>query len=347
MIICLSCILSQAHYDGLSRNPYTGTYGLFEYSNQVPYNTYIPSFPEPDLTFYLSQHQPLNLIAETPQVIGSTFSILPMLAIPKDNVNMISGANILGVSQKKPFMTIKTESNSFMQCIPGVRIELEQPMWIYATKKTSIVFPSEVLIYHGGYRIPLRVGAVLAPVSHNSFFYNEIPVEVRVVYAVPVPSRPITIESITQSQEIYNTILEHTVDNQAVVVDSNPYEPPQADVSVIFSPQNVTLVEFPQSIDSPNLQVDEEDELVNRNPPQVLAPAGIVQSTQPEVFVESFHNSKESPVLTALKQEKLKQKLQVRETNQNEQKTITTEIPEEDEQSSNSTTINQENTTTV
>lgn len=55
---------------------------------------------------------------------------------------------------------------------------------------------------------------------------------------------------------------------------------------------------------------------MNRNPPQVLVPAGIVQSTQPEIFIEPFHNSKESPVLTLLKQEKLKQKLRIREVEQ-------------------------------
>lgn len=42
---------------------------------------------------------------------------------------------------------------------------------------------------------------------------------------------------------------------------------------------------------------------VNRNPPIVLAPAGIVQSTQPQSIVEPFTNSKESPVLIALREE--------------------------------------------
>lgn len=49
--------------------------------------------------------------------------------------------------------------------------------------------------------------------------------------------------------------------------------------------------------------------LVNRNPPQVLAPAGIVQSTQPLASVEPFTNSKESSVLTELKEEAAKQRL--------------------------------------
>ncbi|XP_044751415.1 uncharacterized protein LOC123311469 [Coccinella septempunctata] len=305
---------SHPYFDGFSRNPFNQGYGLFNYANQIPYNTYLPSFPEPDLTFYQSQHQTLNLIAETPQVIGTTFSIVPMFAIPRDNVNMVSSADILGVSQKKPMLTIRTESNSLLQCVPGVRIELEQPMWIYALKKTSIVFPSEILIYHGGYRIPLKVGAVLAPVTQDSFFFNQVPVEVRVVYAVPVPSKPIRVETVTTTQQVQNTVFE-TVDNQAVVVDANEFEGGQGNISGVFdNPKNVTVVEFPNNVASPTLPVaDEDEELVNRNPPQVLAPAGIVQSTQPEIVIEPFHNSKESPVLTQLKEEKLKQKLKIRD----------------------------------
>lgn len=45
---------------------------------------------------------------------------------------------------------------------------------------------------------------------------------------------------------------------------------------------------------------------VNRNPPQVLAPAGIVQSTQPHAVVEPFTNSKESSVLIELREESKK-----------------------------------------
>lgn len=40
-----------------------------------------------------------------------------------------------------------------------------------------------------------------------------------------------------------------------------------------------------------------------RNPPSILAPAGIVQSTQPIISVQPFTNSKESEVLTVLKEE--------------------------------------------
>lgn len=308
-----TCTISHPYYNGFSRNPYDQGYGIFNYANQIPYNTYIPSFPEPDLAFYLSQNQPFNLLAEAPQVIGTTFSILPMFAVPKENVNMVSSANILGVSQKKPMLTIRTETNSLLQCIPGVRIELEQPMWIYSLKKTSIVFPSEVLIYHGGYRIPLKVGAVLAPVTQESFFFDRVPVEVRVVYAVPLPSKPINVETVTTTQQVQNTIVE-TVDNQAIVVESNEFDEQGGTSGFVENPKNVTIVEFPNKVASPTLPVSEEDEeLVNRNPPQILVPAGIVQSTQPEILIEPFHNSKESPVLTQLKQEKLKQKLKIRE----------------------------------
>lgn len=254
-----TCITSNPYFNGFSRNPFNQGYGLFNYANQIPYNTYIPSFPEPDLAFYLTQQQPLNLIAETPQEIGTRFSIVPMLAVPKDNVNMVASANILGVSQQNPMLTIKTESNSLLQCVPGVRIELEQPMWIYALKKTSIVFPSEVFIYHSGYRIPLKVGAVLAPITQNSFFYNQVPVEVRVVYAVPLPSKPISVETITTTQQVQNSILEN-VDNQAVVVESGVIEGTGNNSEIFENPKNITIVEFPNTVASPLLPVAEEDE---------------------------------------------------------------------------------------
>lgn len=38
----------------------------------------------------------------------------------------------------------------------------------------------------------------------------------------------------------------------------------------------------------------------------MLAPAGIVQSSQPQPVVEPFHNDKESPYLTQLREEALK-----------------------------------------
>lgn len=48
---------------------------------------------------------------------------------------------------------------------------------------------------------------------------------------------------------------------------------------------------------------------VNRNPPEGILPAGIVQSTQPFSSLEVFTNSKESALLTSLREEAKKKRI--------------------------------------
>ena len=70
-------------------------------------------------------------------------------------------------------------------------------------------------------------------------------------------------------------------------------------------PQLVTVLDFPSTVQTPPVLVYQpptsDDELVNRNPPQGVVPAGIVQSAAPTPNLSVFINSKESPVLQELR----------------------------------------------
>lgn len=72
------------------------------------------------------------------------------------------------------------------------------------------------------------------------------------------------------------------------------------------APQIVTVLQFPEEIATPEslyYQPPVEDELGNRNPPEAVVPAGIVQSSQPRPHLQLFINSKESPLLQSLRDE--------------------------------------------
>ncbi|XP_044267836.1 uncharacterized protein LOC123013407 [Tribolium madens] len=293
-LITLSSVTSHPHL----YNPY---YKLFRYNSPSSYashySQFLPTYADivhdSALSAYLSTPDflpTLNVLAEVPYAITNSFTVVPMLVVSKDNMHMVSNAQIMSISKKKPVMTIKNKKNQVIQCTPAVKIVLEKPITVY-TLKTSILFPSEIEIVHAGLRLPIRVGAIIAPVKPDTYISVETPIAVNVVYAVP--TRPINYDYVNHDGVI------EIPDNQAVVVESEP----------VLPPKNVTIIDFPEKEAEPVLTIDEEDdELVNRNPPILLAPAGIVQSTQPITHIEQFTNSKESPVLIALREEALKNK---------------------------------------
>ncbi|KAJ8913509.1 hypothetical protein NQ315_017059 [Exocentrus adspersus] len=275
------------------QNPYTS------YPQQYsPYNHFSPAYTSNLIqdrvaAAYLATPDVLpnlNLLAEGPYSISNKFTVVPMLLMSKNNMNMVSQAHIMGVSTTKPVMTIKTNQDNLLQCTPAVRIVLDKPIVVYSLK-TSVLFPSEVQIVHERYRIPIKVGAVIAPIQQSTFVSPDTPIAITLVYAVP--TRPVNLDYINNEDAIF------VPETEAVVVEAEePVEQP---------PKNVTILNFPEQEAEPVLQVDEEDEeLDHRNPPQVLAPAGIVQSTQPQAVVEPFTNSKESPVLIAIREESKK-----------------------------------------
>ncbi|KAH1013925.1 hypothetical protein HUJ04_002842 [Dendroctonus ponderosae] len=281
--------------------PASGVYTELNYEPRIlPYNPYMPGYINEYVQDYGNNRdsniqprpeQPtLNIMAELPYSISKQFSVVPLFIVPKDNMNMISNGQITSISQNQPLMTIKLNENQSIQCTPAVRMVLEKPIIVGRTE-SEVLFPSEVQILHEGVRIPIKIGAVIAPVLPQTAVAQNSPISVRVVYAVP--TRPIKI-TITIEQESAKP--DDTNNSDAVVVEN------EADLP----PKNITITDFPSEVAQPSIQVDEEDEeLVNRNPPSLpLAPAGIVQSTQPQIHNKPFHNDKDSPYLDTLKLKK-------------------------------------------
>ncbi|KAK9729959.1 hypothetical protein QE152_g15594 [Popillia japonica] len=263
----------------------------------------------------------LNVLAEIPHTIGNTFTVVPMVVVSKESMKMITKGEIMIVSKNKPEMLLKSEHNNILRCTPAVKVILDTPIVVYSLK-SNIVFPSQIEIVHEGYRIPIKVGSVVAPVTQDIFvsFPSQIeivhegyripikvgsvvapvtqdifvsadtPISLSVIYAIP--SDPVKVDY------VHNYGVALNVDSDSVIVESPVSQQP---------PKNITVFNFPDAEAEPNLQVDEENEdLDNRNPPIVLAPAGIVQSTQPLANVQPFFNSKESYILTELREESKK-----------------------------------------
>lgn len=238
-------------------NPYNSGYTPYQnpltsYSqHHGPYNQYLPSYNN-DLVqdrvaaAYLATPDVLpnlNLLAEVPFSISNKFTVVPMLLMAKENMKMVSQAHIMGVSTTKPVMTIKTKQDSLLQCTPAVRIVLDKPIVVYSLK-TSVLFPSEVQIVHERYRIPIKVGAVIAPIQQTTFVSADTPTAIKVVYAVP--TRPVTLDYVNNQDAVFMP------ETEAVVVEAG--EP------LDLPPKNVTILNFPDKEAEPVLQVDEEDE---------------------------------------------------------------------------------------
>lgn len=190
--------------------------------NHVPvaYNTYIPSYAQPicetpQPTPYISDLISLptiNILAQAPHNIGKSFTVVPMLVVPEENLNILSNAQIVSVSKKKPTLTVRTNNENILHCTPGVRIALENPIVAY-NLKTSIIFPSEMSISHDNIRIPIRVGAVIAPVSQETYVSEESPVTIHVVYAIP--TKPMEVDYVNNERDVLID-----TNKQAVIVEN-------------------------------------------------------------------------------------------------------------------------------
>ncbi|CAH1957135.1 unnamed protein product [Acanthoscelides obtectus] len=235
----------------------------------------------------------MTVLAEVPHSVSTKFSVVPMTLMSKDDMKAVSNdVQIMNASKDKPVLIVKTKKNNLVQCTPAVRIQLDKPLVVYSLK-SSIVFPSEIEIVHKRYKIPVKVGAVMAPVAPETYVSLQTPVTVKVVYAIP--TEPVSIDYINNEDAII------VPETEAVIVESEePVEPP---------PKNVTILEFPKKEAEPSVQAAENDGLSNRNPTSISAPAGIVQSTQPLAVVQPFHNSKESQVLIDLREEAKRKRL--------------------------------------
>lgn len=73
------------------------------------------------------------------------------------------------------------------EATPAVQVPLQQPFYLY-DERTLIPFPKAVTILHGGYRVSIPVGLVVAPVPANAF--RDGPVFVTTLFAVPAGPLP-------------------------------------------------------------------------------------------------------------------------------------------------------------
>lgn len=199
---------------------YPTTHSSFINHVPVAYNTYIPSYAQPiyetpQQTPYISDLISLptiNILAQAPHNIGKSFTVVPMLVVPEENLNILSNAQIVSVSKKKPTLTVRTNNENILHCTPGVRIVLENPIVAY-NLKTSIIFPSEMSISHDNIRIPIRVGAVIAPVSQETYVSEESPVTIHVVYAIP--TKPMEVDYVNNERDV---VID--TNKQAVIVEN-------------------------------------------------------------------------------------------------------------------------------
>lgn len=215
------------------------------YSNS--YVSALPQFSDPDIFASYVVHSnaipSINVLAEVPYSIENSFTVVPMLVIPEDSLNMVNNAHIVTVSKKKPTMIIKTDKN-VMQCTPAVKIVLETPIVVH-TFKTPILFPSEMTILHDNIRIPIRVGAVIAPIPPEIQVSDDSPVSIQVVYAIP--TKPIKVDYVNNDKDV---IIDTNA--QAVIVDNNEH---------IDTELKVPVLNFPSAEAEPVFSVNEDEEL--------------------------------------------------------------------------------------
>lgn len=76
---------------------------------------------------------------------------------------------------------------SLQEATPAVQVPLQQPFYLY-DERTLIPFPKTVTILHGGYRVSIPVGVVVAPVPVGVLRAG--PVFVTTLYAIPAGAVP-------------------------------------------------------------------------------------------------------------------------------------------------------------
>lgn len=230
--------------------PYYNNLGAYG-NNVQSYPPYLPSFTQglyednnlgPSYLNNPNRVPSLNVLPEVPYTISTKFTVVPMVVVSRETINMIDNAQIMGISKQKPTMMVRTPDNGLVQCTPAVKIVLDEPVVIYSLK-SSIPFPANILIRHGNYRIPLKVGAVIAAVGQNTYVSAETPVYLKVVYAVS--TTPFTVDYVNNVKDVVVV-----PDTDAVVVETDNSLPPR----------NVTILNFPETIGEPSVSVDEEDE---------------------------------------------------------------------------------------
>nr|CAD7591971.1 unnamed protein product [Timema genevievae] len=358
----------QEYYSGYSRyssypsyNGYPSHYSSFPLSNHAihplsGYNSY-PTSGYSGFNSYVQQ-EPSNpiftVLVEQPYTVTKSISSVPLLVIPQDSLNMLQDGHISSISPTRPVVILPAVAmfNALLyekskiavdreiegqEATPAVRVVLRRPMLVSSSQST-ISFPSGFTVVHDGLRMPIPVGAVIAPVPTGTYLTASRPYAVRVVYAIPTGPLPMQYPffettPISQPNQNFNkvtstavSIVNPTSPTKLPALPSRPQQQPPQFGSVfahqVYGNDNniglevnrpvaplVTILDFPSSVATPSVvffpqaNLDEGSELGNREPPQAAAPAGIVQSTAPLPNLSVFVNSKESPVLQAIRDE--------------------------------------------
>nr|XP_018898081.1 PREDICTED: uncharacterized protein LOC109031173 [Bemisia tabaci]XP_018898082.1 PREDICTED: uncharacterized protein LOC109031173 [Bemisia tabaci] len=94
----------------------------------------------------------------------------------------------------------------------------------------------------------------------------------------------------------------------AAVQPATVKQPPSVAYATKPGAPVVTVLDFPEAVASPSVlyyqpPISSDSEFENREPPQPVIPAGIVQSTQPQANQQLFLNSKESVYLLSIKED--------------------------------------------
>ncbi|XP_022178213.1 extensin-2-like [Myzus persicae] len=135
---------------------------------------------------YESEFQrPLAVFTERPVNVAN-FVLIPVVQVPSSDLRMIYRPQIDSVSKTEPIIMCKSLTKSF-EATPAVQVQLQQPFYLY-DERTLIPFPKSVTILHGGYRMSIPVGMVVAPVPVD--LLRAGPVFVTTLYAIPAGSVP-------------------------------------------------------------------------------------------------------------------------------------------------------------
>ncbi|XP_066991014.2 serine/threonine-protein kinase WNK2 [Anabrus simplex] len=273
----------------------------------------------------------LTVLAEQPYAVDNSLAAVPLVVIPQDHLRIVQHARISSISPTKPTVTVEAPSlPTEQEAMPAVRVVLQKPMYVNSMQST-IPFPAGFTVLHEGLRMPIPVGAVLAPVPSGSFITAARPIAIHVVYAIPSGplhvqypfhtrfpiGGPLLINPSTGSvQPLGTTTAIAAAPSKPANAPEPPQQPqrpqqPQQPQGPIVSSGRpvITVLDFPTSVSSPSVLVfqpptlSEGSDLGNREPPQAVVPAGIVQSTAPRPVESVFGNSKDNEFLQQMRDE--------------------------------------------
>lgn len=279
----------------------------------------------------------ITVLADDPYAVGSALTAVPLVLVPSNQLHVLHDARISAVSPTRPVVTLQAPER---EATPAVRVVLARPM-VVSSPETTIPFPATFTIVHQGLRMPIPVGAVLAPIHGGALVSPQRPYAIRVVYAVPTGPLPFSLPFHAQypisrplfinAAPVSSTSLGRPgfgAQRPGLARPPTPVRPaappstPAPQPALPSRPQQeipprpplvssgrpvVTVLDFPSAVASPPVLVVQrpvfgaEDEQLGGGEPQAVVPAGIVQSTQPRPIQSVFSNSKDNEFLQQMR----------------------------------------------